>query len=52
PRAMAFFGQHGFEPVAPDQLPEEKWRHYDPARKARVVSLARRMEDGAAGERG
>ncbi|GAB0057513.1 Amino-acid N-acetyltransferase [Candidatus Magnetaquicoccaceae bacterium FCR-1] len=50
PRAMEFFGHHGFERVDSDRLPEEKWRHYDPARKARVVSLARRMGGGHDGD--
>ncbi|MBF0163926.1 MAG: GNAT family N-acetyltransferase [Magnetococcales bacterium] len=49
PRAMAFFGHHGFERVDPDLLPAEKWRHYDSARKARIVSLARRMGGGNRG---
>ncbi|MBF0627790.1 MAG: GNAT family N-acetyltransferase [Magnetococcales bacterium] len=41
PRAVAFFQHHGFTRVAPETLPEEKWRHYDPARKARIVCLSR-----------
>ncbi|MBF0614609.1 MAG: GNAT family N-acetyltransferase, partial [Magnetococcales bacterium] len=41
PRAVAFFEHHGFRRVAHESLPEEKWRHYDPERKARITCLAR-----------
>ncbi len=38
-RVESFFARHGFERVAPDRLPAEKWTDYDPARRARVRCL-------------
>jgi N-acetylglutamate synthase-like GNAT family acetyltransferase len=35
-----FFERNGFARVAPEALPEQKWRDYDPERRARVVCLA------------
>jgi amino-acid N-acetyltransferase len=35
-RVGAFFERNGFRAVAPDALPAEKWRDYDPERRARV----------------
>jgi N-acetylglutamate synthase-like GNAT family acetyltransferase len=39
-RVVAFFERNGFVRIAPEALPEEKWRDYDPERRARVVCLA------------
>lgn len=40
-RVAAFFERNGFGRVSPDELPAEKWRAYDPERRARLVCLAR-----------
>jgi amino-acid N-acetyltransferase len=40
-RVAAFFERNGFARVAPEALPEEKWRAYEPERRARLVCLAR-----------
>ncbi|MEO5345534.1 MAG: GNAT family N-acetyltransferase [Magnetococcus sp. YQC-9] len=42
PGAVEFFRHHGFERVALEALPEEKWRHYAAERKARITALVRR----------
>ena len=41
PRVGGFFEGLGFTPVGPEALPEEKWRGYDPARRARLLCYAR-----------
>ena len=38
-RVVAFFERHGFRRVSPEDVPEDKWRDYDPARRARVSCL-------------
>jgi amino-acid N-acetyltransferase len=38
-RVAAFFERHGFRRVAPDEVPAEKWRGYDRARRERVLCL-------------
>jgi N-acetylglutamate synthase-like GNAT family acetyltransferase len=38
-RVAAFFERNAFRRARPDEVPEEKWRHYDPARRARVHCL-------------
>lgn len=40
-RVAAFFERNGFERVASEALPREKWRGYDPARRERLLCLAR-----------
>ncbi len=35
-RVVGFFERQGFALVSPDQIPEEKWRSYDPARRPLV----------------
>ncbi|MBW2312761.1 MAG: GNAT family N-acetyltransferase [Deltaproteobacteria bacterium] len=40
-RVVAFFERNGFERVASDALPAEKWAAYDRARRARLLCLAR-----------
>ena len=40
-RVIAFFGRNGFRCVDADTLPAEKWRDYDPARRANVRCLRR-----------
>jgi amino-acid N-acetyltransferase len=40
-RVAGFFERNGFRPVAADDLPAEKWRGYDPARRARARCLRR-----------
>lgn len=32
----SFFERQGFRVVPPEEIPSEKWRHYDPERRARV----------------
>jgi N-acetylglutamate synthase-like GNAT family acetyltransferase len=41
---VGFFRRNGFEGVTASALPDEKWRGYDPARRARVVCLRRKLE--------
>jgi N-acetylglutamate synthase-like GNAT family acetyltransferase len=41
PRVVAFFERHGFRRAADDELPREKWRDYDPTRRARLTCLRR-----------
>ena len=38
-RVAGFFERHGFSRVAPDAIPEEKWRDYDAARRKDVRCL-------------
>jgi N-acetylglutamate synthase-like GNAT family acetyltransferase len=38
-RVVSFFERQGFARVGPDQIPEEKWRSYDPARRDSVRCL-------------
>jgi amino-acid N-acetyltransferase len=40
-RAAGFFERNGFGRVGADEIPAEKWRDYDPARRARVLCLLR-----------
>src|SRR5204862_6044357 len=40
-RVAGFFERNGFARVAPNELPAEKWRDYDPARRARLPCLRR-----------
>jgi len=40
-RVAEFFEREGFARVAADAIPAEKWRDYDPVRRARVVCLRR-----------
>jgi amino-acid N-acetyltransferase len=40
-RVIAFFGRNGFRCIDADTLPAEKWRDYDPARRANVRCLRR-----------
>jgi len=41
PRVEAFFERNGFRKVDSGEVPEAKWRAYDPARRAQVVCLRR-----------
>jgi N-acetylglutamate synthase-like GNAT family acetyltransferase len=38
-RVARFFEHNGFERVSDDEIPEEKWRSYDPARRSRALCL-------------
>jgi len=40
-RVAGFFERNAFRRVGPDEIPAEKWRHYDPARRARVLCVRR-----------
>jgi amino-acid N-acetyltransferase len=40
-RVAGFFARNGFERVGPEAIPAEKWRDYDPARRARALCLRR-----------
>jgi amino-acid N-acetyltransferase len=42
-RVAGFFERNGFRPVGADAIPAEKWRDYDPARRARVLCLLREL---------
>lgn len=42
-RVVGFFERSGFERVGPDQIPAEKWRDYDPERRARAHCLRREL---------
>jgi len=42
-RVAGFFERSGFRRVEPDQIPAEKWRDYDPARRAAVICLRREI---------
>ena len=41
PRVMAFFERNGFRKVDRGEVPETKWRAYDPARRSQVACLRR-----------
>ena len=38
-RVALFFERQGFARVGPDEIPEEKWRSYDPERRERLLCL-------------
>jgi len=38
-RVAGFFERHGFRRVSPEDIPAEKWRDYDPARRPHVLCL-------------
>jgi N-acetylglutamate synthase-like GNAT family acetyltransferase len=38
-RVKAFFENHGFRNVGPDEVPKQKWDDYDPERRARLHCL-------------
>lgn len=40
-RVVGFFEQQGFRRAAPEEIPAEKWRDYDPARRSRVLCVRR-----------
>jgi amino-acid N-acetyltransferase len=40
-RVFAFFERNGFRCIAAETLPAEKWRDYDPARRANLRCLRR-----------
>ncbi len=40
-RVTAFFERNGFRKVERGEVPEAKWRAYDPARRAQVACLRR-----------
>jgi amino-acid N-acetyltransferase len=40
-RVVEFFAREGFVRVAADAIPQEKWKGYDPERRARAVCLRR-----------
>jgi N-acetylglutamate synthase-like GNAT family acetyltransferase len=42
-RVAGFFEHHGFERVSVAEIPAEKWREYDPARRARALCLRREL---------
>jgi amino-acid N-acetyltransferase len=42
-RVAGFFERTGFRRVAADAIPAEKWRDYDPARRAAVICLRREI---------
>ncbi len=43
-RVVAFFERHEFRKVTPQELPAEKWKGYDPARREAVQCLLRDLE--------
>ncbi len=43
PRVVEFFERNGFRRVDPAEVPEAKWRAYDPARRAQVACLRREL---------
>ena len=43
-RVVAFFERNGFRRVPADRLPAEKWRDYDPARRAQLTCLAHELD--------
>jgi amino-acid N-acetyltransferase len=45
-RVGAFFERNAFRGVVPDELPAEKWRDYDPERRARVRCYRRELGAG------
>jgi amino-acid N-acetyltransferase len=40
-RVAGFFERNGFRRVSPEDVPPEKWRDYDPSRRARVICVLR-----------
>jgi amino-acid N-acetyltransferase len=40
-RVAGFFERNGFRRVSPEDIPAEKWRNYDPARRPRVLCVRR-----------
>ena len=42
-RVAGFFERSGFQRVGPDKIPAEKWRDYDPARRAALICLRREL---------
>lgn len=50
-RVATFFERCGFARVPPDALPDEKWQHYDPDRKARLLCLRTPVVQTAQDER-
>jgi N-acetylglutamate synthase-like GNAT family acetyltransferase len=42
-RVAGFFERNGFRRVGEDEVPEEKWRDYDPRRRPRVRCLRREL---------
>jgi amino-acid N-acetyltransferase len=40
-RVAGFFERNGFRRVSPENVPAEKWRDYDPARRPRVLCVLR-----------
>jgi len=42
-RVAGFFERNGFRRVEEDEIPEEKWRDYDPRRRPRVRCLRREL---------
>jgi amino-acid N-acetyltransferase len=42
-RVVAFFEANGFREVAPDEIPEAKWKGYDPDRRERLRCLRREL---------
>jgi N-acetylglutamate synthase-like GNAT family acetyltransferase len=42
-RVGAFFERNGFREVAKEEIPESKWRSYDPERRSRVRCYLRRL---------
>ena len=45
-RVAAFFERYGFARVGPDAIPDEKWRDYDPERRARALCLRLELAGG------
>lgn len=45
-RVVRFFERQGFAIVPQEAVPPEKWRHYDPARRASVHCLRREIAPG------
>jgi amino-acid N-acetyltransferase len=46
-RVAVFFERYGFERVPADEIPAEKWRNYDPDRRARALCLRRILQHRA-----
>ena len=42
-RVSAFFARNGFEPVASDELPAERWEGYDPERRGLLQCHRRKL---------
>ncbi len=45
----AFFQGHGFREVSQAELPDEKWRDYDPERRSRLYCWLRSLDDHSEG---